>query len=53
MEADVPRPIRASDIINTGDFAVTNLGGITKDFSFRFPSLEHIDFVERPEESRA
>ena len=36
------------DIINTGDFAVTNLGGITK-FSFRFPSLEHIDFVERGE----
>lgn len=36
------------DIINTGDFAVTNFGGITK-FSFRFPSLEHIDFVESGE----
>lgn len=33
------------DIINKGDFAVTNLGGITK-FSFRIPSLVHIDFVE-------
>ena len=47
-EADV---LVGMDIINTGDFAVTNLGGITK-FSFRFPSLEHIDFVEQ-EESRA
>ena len=36
------------DIINTGDFAVTNFGGITK-FSFRFPSLGHIDFVESGE----
>ncbi len=33
------------DIINTGDFAVTNFNGITK-FSFRVPSIEHIDFVE-------
>ena len=33
------------DIINRGDFAVTNLNGITK-FSFRFPSQVHIDFVE-------
>ena len=32
------------DIINQGDFAVTNLGGLTK-FSFRFPSQTHIDFV--------
>lgn len=32
-------------IINRGDFAVTNLDGITK-FSFRFPSQVHIDFVE-------
>ena len=39
------------DIISTGDFAVTNFGGFTK-FSFRFPSLEHIDFVEA-EEARA
>ena len=33
------------DIINQGDFAVTNLGGVTK-FSFRIPSQVHIDFVE-------
>ncbi len=32
------------DIISRGDFAVTNFGGLTK-FSFRFPSMEHIDFV--------
>ncbi len=42
-EADV---LIGMDIITTGDFAVTNFGGITT-FSFRFPSLEHIDFVER------
>ena len=33
------------DIINQGDFAVTNLDGLTK-FSFRFPSQVHIDFVD-------
>lgn len=33
------------DIINQGDFAVTNFNGITK-FSFRYPSIGHIDFVE-------
>ncbi len=38
------------DIINRGDFAVTNHNGITK-FSFRTPSQEHIDFV--PEINRA
>ena len=32
------------DIINKGDFAVTNLDGKTK-FSFRMPSQAHIDFV--------
>ncbi len=32
------------DIINTGDFAVTNANGKTV-FSFRSPSLEEIDFV--------
>ena len=32
------------DIIGTGDFAVTNFGGVTK-FSFRYPSVQHIDFV--------
>jgi hypothetical protein len=33
------------DVIGTGDFAVTNLDGITK-FSYRYPSQAHIDFVE-------
>lgn len=33
------------NIINKGDFAVTNLKGITK-FSFRVPSIGHIDFVK-------
>ena len=32
------------DIINQGDFTVTNYGGTTK-FSFRVPSQGHIDFV--------
>jgi hypothetical protein len=34
------------DILNQGDFAVTNSGGLTK-FSFRCPSEQHIDFVEQ------
>lgn len=34
------------DIIGSGDFAVTNKDGLTM-FSFRMPSIEHIDFVER------
>jgi len=33
------------NIISKGDFAVTNFNGITK-FSFRFPSVAHIDFAE-------
>ena len=33
------------NIINEGDFAVTNLNGVTK-FSFRVPSKTHIDFAE-------
>lgn len=33
------------DIINKGDFAVTNRDGITV-FSFRMPSIAHIDFEE-------
>jgi len=33
------------DIIATGDFAVTNIDGKTV-FSFRWPSLERIDFVK-------
>lgn len=32
------------DIINSGDFSVTNSNGITK-FSYRTPSIEHIDYV--------
>ena len=37
------------DIINRGDFAVTNLNGKTK-FSFRIPSLADIDFVREANE---
>jgi len=33
------------DIINYGDFAVTNTDGQTV-FSFRIPSIQHIDFVK-------
>lgn len=33
------------DIIGSGDFAVTNAGGVTM-FSFRHPSIGHIDFVK-------
>lgn len=42
VDADV---LIGMDIINRGDFAVTNLGGVTK-FSFRYPSQTHIDFVK-------
>lgn len=35
------------DIISKGDFAVTNIKGKTV-FSFRFPSVECIDFVRNP-----
>ena len=31
------------DILTTGDFALTNKGGVTM-FSFRYPSRTHIDF---------
>lgn len=34
------------DIIGMGDFSVTNSGGMTK-FSYRTPSIEHIDYVEQ------
>lgn len=33
------------NVINTGDFSITNLNGKTK-FSFRVPSMESRDFVE-------
>lgn len=37
------------EIINRGDFSVTNKDGITK-FSFRVPSLKHIDYVQEHNE---
>ena len=40
------------DVINRGDFAVTNLGGRTM-FSFRYPSLAHIDFVDEHNKTQA
>ena len=33
------------DVIGRGDFAVSNFEGVTK-FSFRVPSLEHIEFED-------
>lgn len=42
LEADL---LVGMNIINRGDFAVTNKNGDTK-FSFRYPSQTHIDFVE-------
>ena len=39
------------DVIGRGDFAVSNFGGETR-FSFRFPSIGHIDFVEEAREGR-
>jgi len=40
------------DIINKGDFAVTNYKGKTA-FSFRIPSTERIDFTEQLPESKS
>jgi len=42
LDADI---LIGMDVINQGDFAVTNHNGITK-FSFRIPSKLHIDFVQ-------
>ena len=39
------------DIIGAGDFSVTNSGGITK-FSYRTPSIEHIDYVEQAKQAK-
>ena len=39
------------DIINQGDFAVTNTNGKTV-FSFRMPSVECIDFVEKMDRAK-
>lgn len=36
------------DIITIGDFAITNVGGITT-FSYRIPSVEEINFEKEPE----
>jgi len=38
------------DIINMGDFALTNLEGVTM-LSFQMPSVHHIDFVKILEET--
>lgn len=40
------------DIITQGDFSVTNAGGTTK-FSFRIPSMEHIDYAAQATPTRA
>ena len=40
------------DIMNKGDFAVTNYNGKTV-FSFRIPSTERIDFIEQLPESKS
>lgn len=40
------------DIINMGDFSVTNCQGITK-FSYRTPSIEHVDYVDQAKKLRA
>lgn len=39
------------DIIAAGDFAVTNKNGITI-FSYRYPSLEYIDYVKEANKSK-
>ena len=48
-EADV---LVGMDIINKGDFAVTNWGSRTK-FSFRIPSRADIDFVKEDDDEQA
>jgi len=35
------------DIITAGDFCISNLGGNTI-FSYRYPSMDTIDFVNNP-----
>lgn len=40
------------DIIGMGDFSVTNCDGYTK-FSYRTPSIEHIDYVLQAEKLEA
>ena len=40
------------DVINKGDFAVTNVGGKTT-FSFRIPSIETIDYLATDDKGKA
>ncbi len=40
------------DIIASGDFSVTNAQGFTT-FSFRHPSIKHIDYVKQAEVQKA
>lgn len=40
------------DIIASGDFSVTNCNGFTT-FSYRHPSIKHIDYVEQANTARA
>ncbi len=46
MDTDV---LAGMDIINRGDFAVSNRQGATS-FSFRIPSVEEFDFVKDDEQ---
>ena len=43
-----PDVLIGMDIIGAGDFAVTNKGGKTM-FSYRHPSIDHIDFKKIPD----
>ena len=47
-----PQLLIGMDIIDLGDFAVTNADGITA-FSFRIPSVEEIDFIPDTQENNA
>lgn len=49
LDADM---VLGMDIIGAGDFSVPNTGGITK-FSYRTPSIEHIDYAEQARKIRA
>jgi len=47
-----PDVLIGMDIIGAGDFAVTNKGGKTM-FSYRYPSIDHIDFKKIPDTPQA
>ncbi|MEK7629184.1 MAG: retropepsin-like aspartic protease [Patescibacteria group bacterium] len=49
-ESQQPQLLIGMDIIGMGDFAVTNVNGITI-FSFRIPSIKEIDFVPDAKEN--